>query len=100
WGDQPVRWSRPRKFQQIELVMSFPEDVSLYGVHDLAGNAMEWVRDWYDPHYFDRMRDKTTEDPTGPPSKRQGILRVVKGGSNDWLWLAPRGMDFHPTSPD
>jgi formylglycine-generating enzyme required for sulfatase activity len=93
WGDQPVRWSRPRKFQQIDLVMSFPDDVSFYGVHDLAGNAMEWVRDWYDPRYFDRTRDKTTEDPTGPPNKKQGIQRVVKGGSKEWLVFARQGMD-------
>jgi hypothetical protein len=93
WGDQPVRWSHPRKFQQVDLVGSYPEDVSPYGVQDLAGNAMEWVRDWYDPRYFDRMRDKTTEDPSGPPGKRQGIQRTVKGGSKDWLVFTRQGMD-------
>jgi iron(II)-dependent oxidoreductase len=79
--------------------MSYSEDVSPYGVHDLAGNAMEWVRDWYDRQYFERMRDKTTEDPTGPPTKRQGILRTVKGCSKDWLAFARQGMDSDHRSP-
>jgi formylglycine-generating enzyme required for sulfatase activity len=99
WGVQPARWAHPRKFQQIDLVGSFPEDVSPYGVFDMAGNAVEWVRDWYDPRYFDRMRDKTTEDPTGPPVKRQGIQRVVKGTSKDWLVFTRQGMDSDRRAP-
>ena len=93
WGDEPPRWSRPRKFQQIDPVMSFSEDVSPYGVFDLAGNTVEWVRDWYDPGYYARLRDKTTLDPTGPPNKKQGIQRVVRGASRDWLMFARNGMD-------
>jgi formylglycine-generating enzyme required for sulfatase activity len=93
WGDQPVRWSRDRKFRQVDPVMSLPEDVSPYGVFDMAGNTVEWVRDWYDPKYFDRLRDKTTEDPAGPPTKRQGIQRTVKGSSKDWLVFDRQGVD-------
>ena len=93
WGDEPARWSRPRRLQQIDIVMSFPQDVSPFGVFDLAGNAVEWVRDWYDPAYYSRLRDKTTLDPTGPPTKRQGIQRVVKGTSKDWMMYARQGMD-------
>lgn len=93
WGDEPPRWSRPRKLQQIDPVMSFPEDVSPFGVFDMGGNAVEWVRDWYDPAYYHKLRDKTTLDPTGPPNRRQGIQRVVKGDSRDWLMFARHGMD-------
>jgi formylglycine-generating enzyme required for sulfatase activity len=93
WGDEPPRWSRPRKLQQIERVMACPEDVSPFGVFDMAGNAVEWVRDWYDPEYYARLRDKTTLDPTGPPTKRHGIQRVAKGVSRDWLMFARQGMD-------
>jgi formylglycine-generating enzyme required for sulfatase activity len=91
WGDQPIRWTR--RFQQIDPVMSVPEDVSPYGVFDLAGNAVEWVRDWYDPSYYNRLRDKTTLDPTGPPTRQKGIQRVIKGNSKEWLMYARQGMD-------
>jgi formylglycine-generating enzyme required for sulfatase activity len=99
WGDQPIRWSRPRAFHQIDPVTSFPEDVSPFGVFDMAGNAVEWVRDWYDPRYFDKSRDKTTEDPAGPPDKRRGIQRVVKGCSKDWLVFGRQGMDLDRRLP-
>lgn len=85
WGDQPPQWSRPRKFHQVDIVGSFPQDISAYGVFDMAGNVEEWVRDWYDPRFYRSLRGKTTDDPTGPPTKRQGIQRTVRGGSRDWL---------------
>jgi formylglycine-generating enzyme len=93
WGDDPVRWVRERKFRQIDPVMSFPEDSSPFGVFDMAGNALEWARDWYDPRYFHRLRDKTTDDPPGPPSKQKGIQRSVRGGSKDWLVFDRQGVD-------
>ncbi len=99
WGNQPVRGSRPRPFHQIESVNSFPEDVSHYGVFDMAGNAVEWVRDWYDPHYFDTLRDTIAEDPEGPPSKRKGIQRTVKGGSKDGLAFYRWGVDVDRRLP-
>ena len=99
WGDQQVRWSRERKPHQIDRVMYFPEDVSPYGVFDMAGNAMEWTRDWFDRHYFDKLRDKITEDPTGPLNKRQGIQRSVRGGSKEWLVYHRQGVDSDQRLP-
>jgi formylglycine-generating enzyme len=99
WGHQPVRSSRTRPLHQVEPVMSFPEDVSPYGVFDMAGNAMEWVRDWYDPRYYDKLRDKTTEDPTGPPIKRHGIDRVVKGGTKDGTVFSRQGIELDRRLP-
>ncbi len=48
-----------------------------FGLYDMAGNASEWVKDWYDPSGYE---GKPTTDPTGPSS---GTFRVVRGGSWD-----------------
>jgi formylglycine-generating enzyme len=94
WGDQPANWSRPREYRQVDPVMSFPEDCSVYGVYDMAGNVMEWTRDFYDPKYFQRIGDKIAENPTGPEHRlRNSIQYVVKGGSKNWVVSARQGVD-------
>ena len=49
-----------------------------YGLHDMAGNVMEWVEDYYDRNYFE---NSPLEDPKGPP---KGVSHVNKGGN----WFA------------
>ena len=46
---------------------------SPYGVYDMAGNAMEWVSDWYDPKYYDTAGHK--KNPKGPDAGKAGIVR-------------------------
>lgn len=48
-----------------------------YGLYDVAGNAWEWVSDWYDPKYY---HSSPGTNPTGPV---QGTTRVLRGGA--WL---------------
>ena len=60
-------------------VASFPEGVSLYGLYDMAGNAAEWVQDWYNPNYYS---EAPLSDPQGPP---HGAVKAMRGGS----WLKP-----------
>ncbi len=94
WGDQPIKWSKPRELHQVDPVMSFPEDSSVYGVYDMAGNVMEWTRDWYDARYFQKFANKIAENPTGPATQRlHSIQRVVKGGSKNGSVAARQGVD-------
>lgn len=57
-------------------VDAYKEGESPYGVLNMAGNAAEWVSDYFDPTWY-RSSD-ATRDPTGPGSGRD---RVVRGGS-------------------
>ena len=54
-------------------VYSFPKGLSPYGVYNMAGNAAEWVADWYGDY-----QDNSQNDPIGP---ELGEYRVVRGGS-------------------
>lgn len=48
---------------------------SPYGLYHMAGNAAEWVNDWYDREYYQRSPDKN------PPGPATGEKRVIRGGS-------------------
>jgi formylglycine-generating enzyme required for sulfatase activity len=58
-------------------VASFPPNP--WGIHDLIGNAAEWVQDVYHTSYAGGPRDGTPwEQETGPSAERR---RVIRGGS-------------------
>jgi formylglycine-generating enzyme required for sulfatase activity len=63
----------------LRPVGSYPSGVSWVGAHDMTGNAMEWVEDWYSTTYY---RSRVRDDPRGPAT---GTQKVEKGG---W-WGAP-----------
>jgi len=48
---------------------------SPYGLHHMAGNAAEWVEDWFGSDYYDSMPER---NPQGPTS---GRYKAVRGGS-------------------
>jgi formylglycine-generating enzyme required for sulfatase activity len=62
-------------FEGVADVGSKPEDTSYYGAKDMAGNAWEWVSDWYAPEYYSVS---PYENPQGPSS---GNGRVLRGTS-------------------
>lgn len=81
-------------------VNSFPESASYYGLHHMAGNVFEWVNDWYDPSYYEKLLGKEVVNPNGPEKAvwiggtgtyvdrlTVGEKRVIRGGS----WIAPEG---------
>lgn len=57
----------------LHKVGSHPAGRSPYGTHDMAGNANEWVADWY----AEGFRSGDMRNPKGPES---GKARVIRGG--------------------
>ncbi|MDF0665093.1 MAG: SUMF1/EgtB/PvdO family nonheme iron enzyme [Nitrospira sp.] len=64
-----------RDYGVLTDVGSFKQGTSPYGAHDMAGNVLEWVADWYDPNYYSKGPER---NPKGPS---RGEYRVRRGGS-------------------
>jgi iron(II)-dependent oxidoreductase len=62
-------------FKMTAPVASFPGGASWCGALDLAGNAWEWVADWYAADYYSVS---PVRNPRGPDS---GEAHVMRGGS-------------------
>jgi formylglycine-generating enzyme required for sulfatase activity len=56
-------------------VGSHPSGASPYGALDMAGNAYEWMADWFDRSYY---ANSPLNNPTGPVS---GEKKLYRGGS-------------------
>jgi len=88
WGDEfPTndRVTFRRKFNEIgfkvlEMVDSMPNGRSPYGAHHMAGNAWEWVSDWYEDIYYEKS---PFANPKGPDF---GVSKVLRGGN--WYYKA------------
>jgi len=52
-----------------------PKGDSPYGAADMAGNAFEWVADWYDGDYY------AVSPRRNPPGPSGGSYRVLRGGA-------------------
>ncbi|RME19468.1 MAG: hypothetical protein D6806_18240, partial [Deltaproteobacteria bacterium] len=68
-------WTGQPCVGDTEPVNSHPDGVSPFGLYNVAGNAAEWVSDWYSPNYY---AVSPSDDPPGPST---GSYRVARGGS-------------------
>lgn len=76
WGDAAPTCDHVSSLRcdgKILPVGSRPAGISPFGLLDMAGNAWEWVSDFYS---FDYYLETPAADPDGPPD---GYLRVVRG---------------------
>jgi sulfatase modifying factor 1 len=67
-----ARYNDPQAAKGPLPVGSF--EANGYGLYDMAGNAWEWVQDWFDASYY---RESPPENPQGPPFS---TFRVFRGG--------------------
>jgi len=79
WGDD---WDATKAnvvdSRALTAVGAYPDGASWVGAGDMAGNAMEWVADWYSPSFA----SGDVRNPKGPES---GPGRGIRGGG----WQEP-----------
>lgn len=51
---------------------SYPAGQSTYGVLDMAGNAWQWVNDWFQEDYY---AHSPKDNPPGPSIGQEHVLR-------------------------
>ena len=73
-------------FAGLAPVAGYPANA--YGLYDVAGNAWEWVSDWYRPDYYATLAAQpgVARNPRGPetsfdPAEPREAKRVHRGGS-------------------
>lgn len=104
WGEEaPSSTNNRAKFIgnppfSTRPVGSYPNGISPYGVHDMAGNVQEWVADW---HLADYYALAPAQNPPGPAGEH--VTKVVRGG--DFTSTAPnlrttRRVDYLPNTHD
>ena len=103
WGNGRPLWSEPRKAGQVDPCGMFPDDESVYGVLDMAGNAREWLFDFYSETNHEDLAIMDAARRTnwaGPRRASQTGERVVKGDGPAWAAWFRRGVRMTERSPN
>ncbi len=102
WGNGRPLWSEPRRAGQVDPCGMFPDDKSVYGVLDMAGNAQEWLLDFYSETNHEDLALMDAARRTnwaGPRRASQTGERVVKGDGPAWAAWFRRGVRMTERSP-
>ncbi|MDP3089539.1 MAG: SUMF1/EgtB/PvdO family nonheme iron enzyme [Nitrospira sp.] len=82
WGQQPPTPAlamfgqyHVHEIPIVASVRSGEEGRSPYGLRHMAGNAAEWVEDWFGIDYYMTMPERN------PPGPSTGRYKVIRGGS-------------------
>lgn len=93
-GEIKRRGKNPEKGRVLD-VGSRP--AGRYGLFDMAGNAEEWVADWWTPTYADCGDACLGHNPKGPCDGAEPCpgmtFRAVRGGS--WYWPGDHATGYH-----
>jgi formylglycine-generating enzyme required for sulfatase activity len=89
WGNDPITEELANYGGNVgdttEVGSYSPMGDSPYSCADMAGNVLEWVKDWYSRNYHAYLDQ--VENPTGASSSYLGA-KVARGGS--WIYPARR----------
>ena len=98
WGNNFDPKLLPTASGDLVQVGSFPGGASPFGVNDMAGNALQWVADWYQADYY---ASSPPNNPAGPASGTKKVLRGGAYGNPDpTVYLSSRRFQQPPTRFD
>jgi formylglycine-generating enzyme required for sulfatase activity len=90
-GLDPIAWYKENSGDSTHPVAT--RQPNAWGIHDMAGNVLEWVND----RYLGSLGASAVTDPAGPTS---GVNRVQRGGSYDFRAGLARAAARMSTRPD